>query len=234
MYRNDKKTFDILLKIFNEYKDCKNPFVEYEKETGEYIRKYSKKGNGARIKVLKYLDGEIGACIDISHKYGHEKGSRKVILESLNPYRTDVYYNEEKKEYYLIGIKYADCRCMDGKYFIDKEKYNIALRNEKIIKENQSMEDLKSLGWQYKFSLYKNDFIEYEKGGEIFTERFLSRTMPKVKNYIETKPTFAPNFDKQHLVGLSKTKMIKKIRIDILGNRYYAKDEDFTLDIDIY
>ena len=93
---------------------------------------------------------------------------------------------------------------------------------------------LKVLGWQYKFSLYKNDFIEYEKDGEIFTERFLSRTIPKAKNYIETKPTFAPNFDKQNRVGLSKTKMIKKIRVDILGNRYYAKDEDFTLDIDIY
>ncbi|WP_138269342.1 type II CRISPR RNA-guided endonuclease Cas9 [Anaerofustis stercorihominis] len=235
MYRNDKKTFDILLKIFNEYKDCKNPFVEYEKETGDYIRKYSKKGNGARIQILKYLDGEVGSCIDVSHKYGHKKGSKKVILESLNPYRTDVYYNEEKKEYYLIGVKYADCRCIDGKYFIDKEKYNIALRNEKIIKENQSMEDLKALGWKYKFSLYKNDFIEYEKDGEIFTERFLSRTMPRKKNYIETKPTFAPKFDKpQKQIGLSKTKMIKKIRVDILGNRYYAKDEDFTLDIDIY
>ena len=26
---------------------------------------------------LKYKGGEVGACIDISHKYGFEKGSRK-------------------------------------------------------------------------------------------------------------------------------------------------------------
>ena len=52
----------------------------HEKETGDYLQKYEKKHNGPRIRQLKYLDGEVGSCIDISHKYGHEQGSRKVIL----------------------------------------------------------------------------------------------------------------------------------------------------------
>ena len=77
------------LMIFARY-----PFVQYEKETGDIVRKYSKKHNGPRIDKLKYKDGEVGACIDISHKYGFEKGSKKVILESPVPYRMDVYYKE--------------------------------------------------------------------------------------------------------------------------------------------
>ena len=34
MARNDPKTFASLLEICERYKDAKNPFVQYEKETG--------------------------------------------------------------------------------------------------------------------------------------------------------------------------------------------------------
>lgn len=52
--------------------------------------------------------------------------------------------------------------------------------------------------------------------------------MPAVRNYIETKPVDAPKFEKQHLIGLSKTKMVKKIRTDILGNCYECEKEEFS------
>ncbi|MDF1617212.1 type II CRISPR RNA-guided endonuclease Cas9, partial [Petrocella sp. FN5] len=94
MYHHDPKTFEILLKVVEIYKDKPNPFLAYKDDHGEPIRKYSKKGNGPFVTSLKYYDGEVGSCIDISHKYGHPKGSQKIILDSLNPYRTDVYYNE--------------------------------------------------------------------------------------------------------------------------------------------
>lgn len=61
------------------------------------------------------------------------------------------------------------------------------LVNEKMIQQGQKRSDLESLGFEFQLSFYKNDIIEYEKDGKIVRERFLSRTMPKVKNYIENK-----------------------------------------------
>ncbi len=33
MYLNDRRTFDDLCKIYEDYSDAANPFVQYEKET---------------------------------------------------------------------------------------------------------------------------------------------------------------------------------------------------------
>lgn len=225
--RNDPKTFEILMDIYNRYQDAKNPFVQYEQETGDVIRKYSKNGNGPKIVQLRYMDGEVGSCIDISHKYGYKKNSRKVILDSLNPYRMDVYYKEAEQQYYLVGIKQSDIKCDGNKFVIDEDKYADALINEKMISVGQNRLDLTSLGYEYKMSFYKEDFIEYEKDGEMYKERFLSRTMPKVRNYIETKPVDAANFEKRNLVGLSKTKRIRKIVTNILGDRFYVDQMKF-------
>lgn len=232
MYRNDRRSWEDMLKIMEEYADAANPFVEYERETGDYFRKYAKKHNGPRIIQLKYLDGEVGSCIDISHKYGHERGSRKVILESLHPYRTDVYYHKGQQQYYLVGVKYSDLKVQSGSYIVDEAAYCQTLLQEKMIKEGMGRSDLETLGYEYQFSLYKNELIEYEKNGEIYVERFLSRTMPQQRNYIETKPVDAPEFQKRNLVGLGKTKSIRKIRVDILGKRYYAGKEKFPRCID--
>ena len=153
-----------------------------------------------------------GSCIDISDKYGHSSGSRKVILESLNPYRMDVYYSREKEQYYLIGIKYSDCRYKDGVYVIDEDAYCDVLRAEKLIGKDEGIEALADKGIEFKLSFYKNEIINYEKNGKYYTERFLSRTMPNARNYIETKPVDRAKFDKRNLIGLGKTKKIRKIR----------------------
>lgn len=228
VYLNDRRTFDDLCKIYEDYSDAANPFVQYEKETGDIVRKYSKKHNGPRIDKLKYKDGEVGACIDISHKYGFEKGSKKVILESLVPYRMDVYYKEENHSYYLVGVKQSDIKFEKGRNVIDEEAYARILVNEKMIQPGQSRADLENLGFKFKLSFHKNDIIEYEKDGKIYTERLVSRTMPKKRNYIETKPIDKAKFEKQNLVGLGKTKFIKKYRYDILGNKHSCSEEKFT------
>lgn len=49
-----------------------------------------------------------------------------------------------------------------------------------------------------------------------------------MKNYIETKPIDRAKYEKQKLVGLSKTKMIRKYRMDILGNYYMCSRENFS------
>lgn len=232
VYLNDRRTFDDLCKIYEDYSDAANPFVQYEKETGDIVRKYSKKHNGPRIDKLKYKDGEVGACIDISHKYGFEKGSKKVILESLVPYRMDVYYKEENHSYYLVGVKQSDIKFERGRNVIDEEAYARILVNEKMIQPGQSRADLENLGFKFKLSFYKNDIIEYEKDGKIYTERLVSRTMPKKRNYIETKPIdrdkHEDSKDGRKTIGLSKTKLVKKIRTDILGNKHSCSEEKFT------
>lgn len=210
------------------YADATNPFVKYEEETGDVIRKYSKKHNGPKVTKISYMDGEVGSCIDISHKYGYAKDSKKVILESLVPYRMDVYYNITDKLYYFVGIKQSDIKCKGDEEIVNMEAYRKALVSEKMILPEQTIDDLEKLGYEFRLSFYKNDIIKYEKNGELFTERFLSRTMPAVRNYIETKPVDAPKFEKQHLIGLSKTKMVKKIRTDILGNCYECEKEEFS------
>ncbi len=229
MYQHDPRTWENMIQIIQDYRSSKNPFADYENETGGYFRKYSKKHNGPRITKLKYLNGEVNSCIDISHKYGLETGSKKVILESLKPYRMDVYYNEKEQKYYLIGIKYSDLKFSKNKCIINEEAYKKILVYEKLITPEQNMADLEKLGYKFMLSFYKDEIIQYEKNGEYFTECFLSRTMPKQRNYIETKPIDAPQFEKQprHLVGLGKTTSIKKIRLDILGNRYYCTQEKF-------
>lgn len=232
VYLNDRRTFDDLCKIYEDYSDAANPFVQYEKETGDIVRKYSKKHNGPRIDKLKYKDGEVGACIDISHKYGFEKGSKKVILESLVPYRMDVYYKEENHSYYLVGVKQSDIKFEKGRNVIDEEAYARILVNEKMIQPGQSRADLENLGFKFMLSFYKNDIIEYEKDGKIYTERLVSRTMPKKRNYIETKPIdrdkHEDSKDGQKRIGLSETKLVKKFRTDILGNKYSCSEEKFT------
>lgn len=229
MYHHDPQTFEILLGVMEKYGDEKNPFAAYLEENNEPIRKYSKKGNGPFIKSLKYYDGEVGSCIDISHKYGHKKNSRKVVLDSLNPYRMDVYYRKEDDSYHFAGVKYANFKFDQGKYCLDDESYNEVLVAEKILKPGQDYKELKSYGYEFCLSIYKNNLIQYEKNGEYFVERFLSRTMPNVKNYIETKPINAQKFEKQNKVGLAKTKSVVKINTDILGNQYFVKKESFNL-----
>lgn len=242
MYNNDSKTYQDMLKIIKEYSSEKNPFVAYNQETGDYFRKYSKKHNGPKIEKIKYYKEKVGSCIDISHKYGHEEGSRKVILGSLNPYRADVFFNNTTGEYYLVGIKYNHIKCKGNLYVVDEESYNNLLINAGAIKEGETLQDLGKMNIAYKFSLYKNDIIQYEKNGEFYTERFLSRTKEQNRNYIETKPIDKPFLkkegkdgkmeNKQNLVGLGKTKFIGKLVTDVLGNIYEVKQEKFSLVID--
>ncbi len=231
MYRNDKKTWENMLLILDTYKDAKNPFKEYEKETGDCFRKYSKNHDGPKVSSIKYIDREVNSCIDISHKYGFEKGSKKVFLESLKPYRSDVYYNEETKHYYIVGIKYSDIKCENGDYVITKNNYEQLLRKEKVIDFKEKMEDLNNKKIFYKFSLYKDTFFEYEKNGESFQERFLARQKDN-KNCIETKPINKKDFDNRKQITLSKTKYIKKYNLDILGNKYLVDSEEFSLIVD--
>ena len=245
MFQKDRKTWDeVIEKIMEQYRPFKeydkagklvdfNPFEKYRQENGP-IRKYSKKGNGPEIKSLKYYDILLG-----KHKNITPEGSRNTVaLLSLNPWRTDVYYNMETKKYEFLGLKYADLPFEeDGAYGISTETYN-ELREKEGIGKNS----------EFKFTLYKNDLIlikDTETNCQQFF-RFWSRTgkdNPKSfeKHKIELKPYEKAKFEKgEELEVLGKVPpssnqfqknmqienlSIYKVKTDVLGNKHFIKKE---------
>ena len=245
MYQKDRKTWDeVIEKILEQYRPFKekdkngkevdfNPFEKYRIENGP-IRKYSRKGNGPEIKSLKYYDNLLGRFVDITPS----ESKNPVALLSLNPWRTDVYYNTETRKYEFLGLKYADlCFEKGGSYGILKVKYNKIREKEGIGKNSE-----------FKFTLYKNDLILIKdtetNRQQIF--RFWSRTgkdNPKSfeKHKIELKPYEKARFEKgEELEVLGKVPpssnqlqknmqienlSIYKVRTDVLGNQHIIKNE---------
>lgn len=245
MYRHDPQTFEKVIEpILENYPNKEmnekgkevpcNPFLKYKEEHGDYIRKYSKKGNGPEIKSLKYYDNLLGRFVDITPS----ESKNPVALLSLNPWRTDVYYNTETRKYEFLGLKYADlCFEKGGSYGISKVKYNKIREKEGIGKNSE-----------FKFTLYKNDLILIKdtetNRQQIF--RFWSRTgkdNPKSfeKHKIELKPYEKARFEKgEELEVLGKVPpssnqlqknmqienlSIYKVRTDVLGNQHIIKNE---------
>ena len=241
MYHKDSQTFEKVIeeilrtypsKEFNEKNKevpC-NPFEKYRQDNGP-IRKYSKKGNGPEIKSLKYYDKNIPeSFINITPS----NSKNKVILRQLNPWRTDVYFNHQTEKYELLGLKYADLQFekKTGTYSITIDKYNEIKEKEGVGEQSE-----------FKFTLYKNDLllIKDTKNNEKQIFRFLSRTMPNVKHYVELKPYDKAKFDGnqplitifgnvakggQCLKGLNKSNIsIFKVKTDVLGNKHFIKKE---------
>ena len=241
MYHKDSQTFEKVIeeilrtypsKEFNDKNKevpC-NPFEKYRQENGP-IRKYSKKGNGPEIKSLKYYDKNIPeSFINITPS----NSKNKVILRQLNPWRTDVYFNHQTEKYELLGLKYADLQFekKTGTYSITIDKYNEIKEKEGVGEQSE-----------FKFTLYKNDLllIKDTKNNEKQIFRFLSRTMPNVKHYVELKPYDKAKFDGnqplitifgnvakggQCLKGLNKSNIsIFKVKTDVLGNKHFIKKE---------
>ena len=241
MYRHDPQTFEKVIEpILENYPNKEmnekgkevpcNPFLKYKEEHGDYIRKYSKKGNGPEIKSLKYYDSKLGNHIDITPK----DSNNKVVLQSVSPWRADVYFNKTTGKYEILGLKYADLQFEKGTgtYKISEEKYNDIKIKEGVDSDSE-----------FKFTLYKNDLLLIKdtetKEQQLF--RFLSRTMPNKKHYVELKPYSKDKFEKNETLieilgpadksgrcikGLAKSNLsIFKVRTDILGNQHIIKNE---------
>ncbi len=247
MYKNDPKTFEIIKKVIEQYSDHKNPLAQYKKEYGE-IRKYSKKDDGPKIKNMKYARKKLGNHIDITSKYSKTK-NKKVVLMSLKPFRTDIYYDNKNNVYYVAGIKYAHMKFVKGKYILEKDTYNEILKKFKIINEDQTLDDLEALGIEFKFSLYKNDILELEDDKGVDTYRFLSLGNEKArkievkplnnKQYIEYDDEGSIKREKDGKIKFKsremktigkKVKKIRKINTDVLGTQHVVEKENFILD----
>lgn len=225
MRKHDNKTFEKLVKIINEYESEKpNPFEVYRREHG-YIKKYSKKGNGPIIKDIKFLSTKLGQGIEL-FKTEDLSEDKKVVLLSLKPFRTDVYYNQNTGKYKNIGIKYNDL-------IFDKGKYTIKIDNYYKMKEELKIDD----SYEFLFSLHKNEIIgiTYKSKPDLEEKyRFLSSRSDN-PNRIEIKPLDKNDFDKriQPTIG-NKVLKFNKYHTDILGNIFNIRNEklkfEFTVD----
>jgi len=239
MYHKDLLTFEkVIEEILKTYPDKEqnekgkevacNPFEKYRQENGP-IRKYSKKGRGPEIKSLKYYDNKLGNHIDITPA----NSENQVILQSLKPWRTDVYFNHKTKIYELMGLKYSDLSFEkgSGKYRISLDKYNIIKKKEGVNEDSE-----------FKFTLYKNNLIlikDLEKEEQQLF-RYNSRNDTS-KHYVELKPYNKAKFEGnqplmalfgnvakggQCLKGLNKADIsIYKVQTDVLGNKRFIKKE---------
>ncbi len=240
MYQKDPLTWENVIEvILRDYPTTKksengkddvkcNPFEEYRRENG-LICKYSKQGKGTPIKSLKYYDTVLKTTsgLDITP----DESRNKIILQSLNPWRTDVYFNAKTLKYELAGIRYCDLQYLKGgNYGITEDKYKEILKKEGVTEESE-----------FKFTLYKNDLILIKdvESDESVLLRFLSRSDMSNRNKVELKPYDKETFsDGEYLmskIGTTPTRCIKtlsynnisiyKVRTDVLGNKFFVKKE---------
>lgn len=240
IYRNDRKTFDKLVTIVEDYKksvgkiEKENPFYWYKEiQKHGYITKYAKNNDGAPIISIKYTDGKLGNHIDISSKY--QTKEKKVVLLQISPYRTDIYKNEEGK-YSFVTIRYNDIHYSDlkKKYVIDKMNY----QNKLIAKEMDNE-------YSYQFSLYRNDVFKLDtkmKDGTVESNlwRFVA-TNNDITNKLEIRPTIRHKyFDAsnskeviQKMITIGNNIVnLTKYNVDVLGNMYKIDKEDLIFEFE--
>jgi CRISPR-associated endonuclease Csn1 len=236
MYHHDKKTYDLLRTIVDNYviehgKVLKeNPFFLHLNKHGK-IRKYSKNGDGPEIVSVKYFDGFLGNHLSISHNYKNSQRSDKmknVVLLQIKPYRTDIFITSEGR-YKLITIRYSNVRFIsDSKSYIIDECWYESEKSRKGISKND----------QFLFSLHRNEYIEVEKkknlkDGSYIIERNIYKftaTNNDKTNTIEVKPI--SYYEKKQLtipIG-SSISCIKKFNCDILGNITEVAKEQLKLE----
>ena len=245
LYKYNPRTFSDLEKVMTDYPDKIekvqtnskvkavdiSPFELYRRDHG-MVKKYSKKGNGPVIKQVKYLDKKLGSHIDITPYNANKK---HVVLRSINPWRTDVYFNHKTGEYEIMGIKYADLKfnAHEG-YGIKKDKY-LEIKKIEEVSDNS----------EFMFSLYRKDRVKVQnmKTGESVELLFWSRNFSN-KKYAELKPIFkfATEDDDWPVYGHAKKQILKrlvpknckiwKVNTTILGDPYYLeKESDSPKDI---
>ena len=217
VYKNDIKTYQILEEIVNQYPEEKNPFEKYKEEHG-LIRKYSKKGNGPVVKSLLYTERRLGNCLDVSHKYGFEKGSKKVVLNGVNSFRVDIYYKDG--QYKIVDIPYTMFKFEKGKYILNINEYN----KKKIEK---GVDD----GYEFKFSIHKNSIVLISDKEEEKKLRYISIDVSSNRlgfKYTHTNLTGIGKNDDPIRITIGKSiTSIKKINVDRLGNEYITEKENF-------
>ncbi|MFS8253914.1 type II CRISPR RNA-guided endonuclease Cas9 [Staphylococcus hominis] len=216
MYHHDPQTYRKLKMIIEQYSNEKNPLYKYYEETGNYLRKYSKKDNGPVIKKIKYYGKKLKAHLDITSDY--PKSRNKIVKLSLKPYRFDVYLDNGK--YKFVTVKNLDVIKKENYYKVDLKSYEKSKR-------------LKEISEQAEFiaSFYNNDLIKID--GELYRVIGVNNDLRNVieVNMVDiTFKEYLENINEKKTPRIfktiaSKTQSIKKYSTDILGNLYEVKNK---------
>lgn len=214
MYHHDPKTFEIFLKIVEQYGEEDNPFAAYKEDHGP-IRKYSKKGNGPIIESVKFREKQLG-----SHRVNtKQNGHNKSVFLKIKSLRTDVYQDGEN--YLVLNVPYDMVSFVNGRYIIDQDKY-IKVKQAQKIPESAS----------FVTSLYRGDYITYEENGELVECIFKCINNEKTHR-IEISYVNRPT-DKQVMKGIKTSiKNLTKYNVDVLGIKYKVTDEKLEFDVTI-
>ncbi|WP_346660533.1 type II CRISPR RNA-guided endonuclease Cas9 [uncultured Veillonella sp.] len=214
MYHHDPKTFEIFLKIVEQYGEESNPFAAYKEDHG-FIRKYSKKGNGPIIESVKFRDKQLGAHRVNAKQDGHNKS----VFLKIKSLRTDVYQDGEN--YLVLNVPYDMVSFVNGRYIIDKDKYYKSKQVQKIPESAT-----------FVTSLYRGDYITYEENGE--TVECIFKCINNEKTHrIEISYVNRPT-DKQVMKAIKTSiKNLTKYNVDVLGNKYKVTDEKLEFDVTI-
>lgn len=225
IYRNDKKTWEKIEKIIAMYPDEKNPFAKYKEEFG-FITKYAKKDNGPNIITLKYLDKRLGSHIDISHKYNSKN---KVVLLSLNSFRSDIYYNKAKNNFNIIPVIVNDFKYNKGQYTLNLQSYFATIKRELKLENINSFEDIEKAGHEFRFSLYKNDKFVLGKSTDdkIETKLFVAKNK-KEKNHFQYK-NIDNKTNEMSMTAKQTDNLFYKINTDVLGYDHKIFKEKFKI-----
>ena len=216
MYKNDIKTYNILKKIYEEYKNVtvdgkkvKNVFAYYYELTGEKIRKYSKKNNGPIIASVKYVNEILGNHIDISKNYNTK--DKKVVKLNLSSYRTDIYKNADGVYKFVTIRRYHVKQVKDG-FEINKDLYE-------SLKASKGIDDT----FEFMFSLNRNNIIMIRKDGEDNYYKFIA-TNNDLDNVIECKyiSMATKDYEKNSFIRLkitigAKIELIEKFNVSPAG-----------------
>jgi CRISPR-associated endonuclease Csn1 len=214
MYHHDPKTFEIFLKIVEQYGEESNPFAAYKEDHGP-ICKYSKKDNGPIIESVKFREKQLGA-----HRVNvKQDGHNKSVFLKIKSLRTDVYQDGEN--YLVLNVPYDMVNFVNGRYIIDQDKY---YKSKQVQKTSESA--------TFVTSLYRGDYITYEENGE--TVECIFKCINNEKTHrIEISYVNRPT-DKQVMKAIKTSiKNLTKYNVDVLGNKYKVTDEKLEFDVTI-
>ncbi|QLK85928.1 type II CRISPR RNA-guided endonuclease Cas9 [Staphylococcus sp. 17KM0847] len=213
MAQHDPATFEKFETIMKQYENEKNPLAQYHEETGDYLRKYAKNGQGPVVKKMKYYSKKLGEHLDITHKY--QQARNKVVQLSQKSFRFDIYSTE--KGYKMLGISYLDLKKEKQHYVIPQESYH-------QMKETKSIEE-KDI---FIGSFYTNDIIKIDGAFyRVIGVSSDSRNIIEVDNVHISQKQYAKQHDNvspriKITIG-KKIGSIEKYHTDILGNRYKSQ-----------
>ncbi len=231
MKQHDPQTYEYLCDIYTEYEKrakeiakCKNPFVAFEQETGQKIRKYSKKGNGPIIEKFKVRKEKLGLHKDISKKYKNLNSNKKVIIKNMQPFRVDMYYSETEKtkyKYVVVSRHMMNMTSQEGQkvMVINQEEYQRRMQDRGI---NES--------YHFIFSLYRRDILEIENNDKTVKGYFVG-SMAVDKNIVELKPiSYMQETGQRNYVTIgNKIIRVTKYVTDVLGNEYQSSEEKLQM-----